>query len=125
MDREAAGGEAATDNADGLSPPRETPDTAAGAPVPRDWLRDRVRAEGRAAAEAGVTPSECPYRKPDSLARLHWLEGYQERATGVYPHLVAALHQAVMIARAHVDGASNVIQISCPVAVGTPKGPRP
>lgn len=122
MDHGATGGEAATDNADGLSPPRETPDTAAGAPVPRDWLRERVRDDGRAAAEAGLAPSECPYRKTDSLARLYWLEGYQERATGVYPHLVAALHQAVVIARAQADGACNVIAMSCPVTGGQPKG---
>lgn len=81
-----------------------------------DWLPASFRAEGRAAALAGVAPSSCPYTGCDSLGRLHWLDGYLDGLSDPdcppqwrgYRHLVDTLRQAVTTERLVRDAGSNV-----------------
>ncbi len=71
---------------------------------PHGWLPAHIRSEGAAAAARRDSPNTCPYRAEDSMARLHWLEGYLSIADregyGIQRSLAVMLRQAVMIARA-------------------------
>lgn len=93
-----------------------------------DWLPASVRAEGRAAAIAGVAPSSCPYTRCDSPGRLHWLSGYLDGLDDPacpphwrnYRHLVDTLRQAVTTARMVRNAGDNVTLL----AAGAPQARR-